>query len=194
MENLIQQRLKYWYIPLIVGLLFIALGIWVFASPAETFIALAIFFSIGFMISGAMEIFHSLSNRKILKNWGWYLAIGILTFILGFHLLVRPGLSALMLSFYIGFWVMFRSIMSIATSIELKDEGEKNWGWILALGILGVIFSFILLLNPIITGITVAFWIGFGLVTSGFLYIMLSFSFKRVKNYLKDIEGLQAKD
>lgn len=173
---------------MILGLLFFVLGFWVFASPVATFVTLAILFSIGFIVSGALEIFYSISNRAFLKNWGWYLAIGIFTSVLGVNLLIRPEISALFLSTYIGFWVLFRSIMSISTSIELKEEGEKSWVWILALGILGTIFSFVLLWNPVITGVTVAFWVGFGLITLGILNIFLSFSVRKVKRYINDIE------
>ena len=40
---------------MILGLLFFVLGFWVFASPVATFVTLAILFSIGFIVSGALE-------------------------------------------------------------------------------------------------------------------------------------------
>lgn len=176
MENFIKNRLKYWYIPLILGILFIVLGIRTFAAPIGTLLTLAVLFSIGFIITGVLEIIYSTSNRKDLKNWGWYLTGGILSTLIGIHLLIRPELTALLLSFYIGFWVLFRSISQISTSIELKNDGEKNWGWVLTFGILGILFSLVLLWNPLITGLAVSFWIGLAFITVGLLHIILSFS------------------
>ncbi|MDR1503881.1 MAG: HdeD family acid-resistance protein [Prevotella sp.] len=181
MEDLIEKRLKYWYAPLILGVLFIGLGILVFATPVASFLTIAFLFSIGFVASGIIEILYSLSNWKNLKNWGWYLAGGIITFVLGLLLSLRPDFSALLLSLYIGFWLLFRSIMYISASFEVKKDGSKNSGWILILGVLGVIFSFILLWNPLIAGIGFIFWIGFGLVTLGIINIILSFSIRKLK-------------
>lgn len=193
MKTRTEKRLKHWYLLLITGAIFIGLGIWVMATPLVALITLAWIFSIGFVISGISEIVYSLSNRKELKNWGWYLAGGILTLIMGLHLMLRPGLTALILCFYIGFWLMFRSIMHISTAIELKDTKAKNWGWVLALGIIGVIFSFVLLWNPVVTSITVSYWMGFGLLAFGILQIVLSLGLRKIrkeaKEFREDLEG-----
>lgn len=186
MKDFVENKLKYWYAPLILGILFIGLGILVLATPVATFLTIAVLFSIGFVISGIVEIVYSISNRRNLSNWGWYFAGGIMTFILGVLLSARPDFSALLLSLYIGFWLLFRSIMYISTSVELKDTGSKNWGWILAFGILGVIFSFILLWNPVIAGIGFVFWIGFGLLLLGIINIILSFSIRRFRKATTD--------
>lgn len=193
MKDVIENTLKYWYIPLILGLIFIGLGAWVFATPVGSFLTLAILFSLGFIVTGALETFYAVSNRKDLRNWGWYLIGGIFGLIIGIHLVSRPGLSALILSFYIGFWMLFRSVMTISTSIDLKDSGEKKWGWILVLGISGIIFSLLLLWNPVLTGITVVLWTGFGFITLGLFHIILSFRIRKFKKYSKnafdEVEG-----
>lgn len=36
---------KQWYLLLILGLIFIAMGIWVFFTPVSSFVALSLFFS-----------------------------------------------------------------------------------------------------------------------------------------------------
>ena len=186
MKGIIESKLKHWYLLLITGIVFLGLSIWVFATPIGAFLTLAWLFSIGFAISGISEIVYAVSNRKSLKNWGWYLAGGILTLVLGLHLMLRPGLTALILCFYIGFWLMFRSIMHITTAFEQKDNESKNWGWILVLGILGVIFSFILLWNPVVTSVTFSYWLGFGLLIFGIVQIVLSFGMKKLKSKAKE--------
>lgn len=184
-KNKIANKLKNWYLPLITGILFIGMGIWVISTPISSFVALAWIFSLGFILSGIADIVYSLSNRKQLNSWGWYLALGIFTFLLGFHLLARPGLTALILCYYIGFWLFFRSVMHIASSIEIKDDGYKNWGWILTFGILGMIFSFLLLWNPTLAGVFTSYWLGFGLISFGILQIFLSMGLRRIKRKFK---------
>lgn len=180
-KNKIEKRVKNWYLTLITGILFIGIGIWVMATPIGAFLTLAWLFSFGFIFSGITDIIYSITNRKTIKSWGWLLVLGILTFLIGFHLMLRPGLTALVLCYYIGFWLLFRSIMHIGNAIELKDQGVKNWLWILVLGILGIVFSFILLWNPTVTSIATSFWLGFGFIALGLLQIVLGFGLRKIK-------------
>lgn len=188
MKELLETRLKHWYLPLILGIISIILGIVVFRTPMATFLTIAVFFSFGFMISGIVEAVYAFINRKELDIWGWYLALGILTFIVGLQLIMRPDLSVMLLTLYIGFWLLFRSIMYISSAIDLKRLHSSNWGWVLAFGILGVIFSFLLLWNPIATSITVSIWIGFGLISLGILQLILAISMRKIKKKVKEYE------
>lgn len=181
MKEIISEKLKYWYVPLILGLVFVGLGILVILTPLATFLTISFLFSIGFVVSGIVEIGYSLSNRKDLNNWGWYLVGGFLTLIMGLLLSARPDFTALLLSMYIGFWLLFRSIMYTSKAISLKDAGTKNWGWVLALGILSIIFSFILLWNPALAGLSLIFWLASGIITLGIINIILGFSLRKIR-------------
>ncbi len=184
MVNSIESKVKHWYLLLIFGLISIALGIVVFATPVQTFLVLSVFFSWAFMIAGLLEAIYSIANRDHLSSWGWYLALGILTFILGLQLIMNPSESVMVLAFYIGFWLLFRSMMYISSSLDLKRMNSSNWGWVMFFGIVGVIFSNLLLWNPLITSIAFSIYIGCGLISLGIVQIVLSFSVKKIKNNL----------
>lgn len=186
MKEMLESKLKHWYLLLIFGLISIFLGYIVFTSAEQTFLLIAVFFSYGFMLSGILESLYAVLNRTDLSNWGWYFALGILTFIVGLQLIIHPNLSVILLTFYIGFWLLFRSMMYIGTAMDLKKSKSGNWITVLILGILGVFFSVLLLWNPVLTSIAVSVWIGCALFSLGVLQIVLSFSLKRVKNHLKD--------
>ena len=74
---------RYWWLMLIIGILSIACGIWVFRNPVESYFALAVYFSIMFIMYGIGEIVNAFAGRHF-RNWGWGLAIGILDLIIGF--------------------------------------------------------------------------------------------------------------
>lgn len=78
MESSLFKKVKiaidYWYIPLLVGLLFVGIGIWSFITPLAAYLTLALLFSISFLVSGIFDIIFALSNRKKIDNWGWTLA------------------------------------------------------------------------------------------------------------------------
>lgn len=185
MENSLEGRLKYWYLLLIFGLISIFLGIMVFSTPGGTYFVLAMLFSYGFMLSGLLEAIYAFVNRDHLANWGWYFTLGLLTLIIGIQLMMHPNLSMMVLTFYVGFWLLFRSMMYVSSAIDLKKSQSGNWFWVMFLGILGVIFSLLLLWNPVLTSIAVSVWIGCALITLGFLQIILSLSLRRVRNHLK---------
>ncbi len=52
MENKTPEPLngsfKHWYLFLILGCIFLLLGIWIFLTPVEAYLTLAIFFAVGF--------------------------------------------------------------------------------------------------------------------------------------------------
>ncbi|NLA63123.1 MAG: HdeD family acid-resistance protein [Bacteroidales bacterium] len=180
----IKQSVKHWYIHLIIGLIFIAIGLWVFASPIQSYAALTIIFSISFLISGIMEIFFATSNRKVLENWGWTLALGVFTALVGIMLIANPAISALTLALYVGFMLMLRSFWAIGSAFDLKDYGVKGWGVSLFIGILGVLFAALLILNPAFGGMTLVIWTGLALIVSGTFNLFLSIKMRKVhKNW-----------
>lgn len=183
-ENIIsqlhQKLSKHWYIPLIVGILFVILSIAVFTSPLSSLLALSIFFALSFLFSGLSEVFFSIANRNTLPNWGWSLAFGILTTIIGFSLVVHPGLSISVLAFYIGFLLLFRSIASISFALDVKKYGSKNWGSLLAFGILGALASLFLIWNPLFTGIGLTILMAVSILFAGLFSIFLALQLRKI--------------
>jgi uncharacterized membrane protein HdeD (DUF308 family) len=182
----VKDTIKHWYLPLILGILFIIVGVWAIVTPASTYLSLAILFSVTFFVAGILEIIYSISYRKQLDGWGWSLASGILNFIIGLLLIIYPQISVITLPLFIGFVVLYHSMMAIAWSIELKKYGVSNWGWLLFTGILGVIFSFFLIWNPFFAGLTVAVFTGVALITIGVFHIHFSIELKKLKNTFKN--------
>ncbi|MBK0368767.1 HdeD family acid-resistance protein [Flavobacterium agrisoli] len=176
----VKNSVKYWYVPLIVGIIFIAVGIYTFMSPLASYLALSLFFSLSFLFGGGAEIIFAISNRKELDNWGWTLTFGIFTFLVGLLLINRPEISIVTLPLYIGFLVLFRSIAAVSYAIDLKNYGIKDANNLLILGILGIVFSFLLLWNPVFAGMTIVFWTGLALVTSGVFSIYLAIKLKKI--------------
>lgn len=183
----IKNSVKHWYIPLMVGLLFVILSFIVFTSPLSSLLALSIFFALSFLFGGLSEVFFSISNRNTLPNWGWSLAFGILTTIIGFSLVVHPGLSISVLAFYIGFLLLFRSIASISFALDIKKYGSRNWVSLLVVGILGAMASFFLIWNPLFAGIGVTILIAISLLFAGLFSIFLAFQLRKIHVSTKEI-------
>ena len=187
--NTTRNATKHWYLSLILGILFICVGIWVFMTPVSSYLALSILFSVTIFVSGIFEIVYSISNRIEMDNWGWVLTGGIIDLLFGLWLMASPLLSIAILPFVVGFMLMVRSMMAIGFAFDLKDFANSGWGWLLALSILGLLFSFVLLWNPAFAGLTLVIWTGCAFVTLGVYRIILSFKLKHLHNLSKKISG-----
>ena len=185
----LKKTIKHWYIPLLVGIFFIIVSGVSFAWPESSLLALSLLFAISFLLGGISEIVFSLANREQLDNWGWSLAFGIVTSIVGVLLMLNPALSITTLAFYIGFVVLFRSISTIGFAMDIKKYGSKNWGALLGLGIIGTIVSFILIWNPIFAGLSVVILIALSFLFAGLFNIFLSFQLRKLHKSSKTISA-----
>lgn len=177
----IKKTVKHWYVPAIIGVLLIVFGIYIFTTPLETYGTLTMLFSLSFLFSGIAETLFSVQNRKIIEGWGWYLTGGIFNTVIGLMLLSRPEISAFTLPLVVGFTLMFRSIQGLGFSFELKNYGSLKWGNLAIASILGLVFSIILLFNPIFTGISLVVMTALAFIFSGITGIVLGFQLKKLK-------------
>ncbi len=178
METQQSVKMKYWWLELVLGILFILFGFWIFRTPLETYLALAILFAVSFFVSGIIEIAFSLTHKNTLKGYGWYLAGGIFDFFIGLVLMTHLNITMTVLPYVVSFWIMFKSIMAIAGAIEAQSHGIKNWGWTLAFGIIGLLFAFIMVWNPILAGLTLVYYTAFAFISAGIFKITLAFGFR----------------
>jgi len=191
MSNLISKvshTIKNWWVFLIIGVLLVLSSFWMFSTPVESFIGLASLFSALIFVSGLFSIIFALSNRDNIENFGLYLAGGILDVIIGFILLKYPGMTLVLFSLFIGFWLLFRGFNLISLSIRTKSSGNEGWGWILTFGILVVIFAMLSIINPLIGASYLVYTLAFTLLLFGVANIALGLKFRKVKVGAKKIK------
>lgn len=178
----LKSRVKNWWISLIMGILFLGVGLLILFYPLAGYEAIAILFSAIMLVTGIFEIIFAASNKNVLSGWGWYLALGILDVILGLVLIFIPGFKEVVIPFILAFWLMFRGISSVGYSIDLQRYGSKNWGWYMTFGILAVLCAIAIILFPL-AGAVSAVWIcGFLFLFLGISRIMLAFDLKKLHN------------
>lgn len=176
----IQKILKNWYIPAIIGVLLTFLGIYLFTLPLETYARLVILFSVSFLVTGILETWFSILNRNDLEGWGRYLASGLFSLAIGILLLSKPELSAVTLPLFVGFSLLFRSVQGLGFAFELKSYGILKWGNLAIVNVLGVLSSFVLIFNPVVTGISLVIFMAVAFVFAGVSAIVVSFQLKNL--------------
>ena len=56
---------RYWWLMLIIGIISIICGIWVFRNPIESYFAMAVYFSFIFILYGINEIIQALADKHL---------------------------------------------------------------------------------------------------------------------------------
>lgn len=177
----IKKAVNYWYIPFIIGIIFILIGFWVIATPLESYMTLAILFAASFLASGILGIVFSVSNRKELSNWGWLLALAILETIIGFMLVTNIVTSGIILAIYVGLTLLVRSISTIGAAVDMKNFGMEGWGWIIAFGIIGMILAIVLIARLDIAGLTLIYLTSFAFLATGISAIVTATYLRKIK-------------
>ena len=113
---------------------------------------------------------------------GWSIALGVLEFAIGIAVWVWPSPTLYVVAAWIGWYVLFSGVMTIAGSISTRDV-LPYWGLALALGIVEVVLAFYLLGQPGITLVATVFAIGLWSILYGVVQILLSFEVKNGELY-----------
>lgn len=163
--------LRFWWMFLLSGAGLILLGTIVLLDPSLRYSSLSLCITGTFFVNGFIEIFFSLSNRNKIDGWRWYLVGGVLDLIIGSIFLTNPVMAAASLPLLVGIWLLLRSMLIIARSLELKHWGVPHWQWLLFFGMAGFIFAWTNISNRLFDATVVVFWTGTTLLTAGLFYL-----------------------
>lgn len=147
---------------LLIGVLMIVAGIGVCFNPIVTLKAISLYIGIVFVCIGTayMVNFFKFSKTK-------FLTYGILDVLVGIILITNKNIVVSSLPIVLGFWVLFSAISQLSTAVEFKKMKIPLWSYEMTLGICGLIFSFIILVNPIFGALTIALITGFYMILFG---------------------------
>jgi uncharacterized membrane protein HdeD (DUF308 family) len=179
--------IKHWWLMMLAGILCIAAGLVVFIFPMQSYLTLAILFGILMILVGAAQLVIASTSGNYLAMKGYMIAGGILDLFLGLFLCIYPSVTLLLIPIMLGIWLMYHSFMMMAFAGDLDTFNVKGSGWVVFGGILLLILSILVLVNPFSAGIaTVIVFTGIGLILLGCLLCGQSVLLKRVHERFED--------
>lgn len=183
-ENLTKQAgraIRHWWLMMIAGVLCVAAGIAVFAFPLESYVTLSILFGVLMLVVGAAKLIAASTSGNFFMMRGYVIVGGVLDLLLGILLCVWPGVTLMLLPIMMGFWMLYNSFVLIGLSGDFETFGVPGAGWVTGSGILLLILSIIVLVNPLGAGIaTVVVLAGVGLIVFGFILCVLGMKLKDI--------------
>lgn len=170
---LADQKLFPWWMILLWGILTLLVGVLFLLYPGQTMEFFIIFLGAYWLVAGLFTIASLLIDRS---NMGWKIFLSVINIIAGILILLYPVYSTIFvftfLVIFAGFWACFVGAAHLFQAYQARDAGNA------VLGIISLIFGFLLLLNPFIAAALLPFVFGGFAIVSGLASIFLSFMAK----------------
>lgn len=137
----------YWWLVVLRGVFAILFGLVAFVWPSLTVGALVIMFGAYVLIDGVSLLISAFKRRDTNDRW-WLLALeGLAGVVAGILTFVWPGVTAIVLLYFIAAWAIITGVLEIVTAVRLREEIEGEWLMGL-MGLASIILGIMLLINP----------------------------------------------
>ena len=133
------------------------------------------------MISGSIQLFFTIRNRRGIPGWGFKLAGDLFDLAVGAALVINPSLLLKLITLFVGIWLIANSIAIFMKAAEARKDQHRYWMWEFALGIFLMLLAIVFLWHPMLLGITIAVWTGLAFIILGIFRIALTFRLRRLR-------------
>ena len=159
----------------VAGALMVVVGLFMWFNPAISLMALALYLGAALIIIGAGYVTSSLEADN-----GWWTCVGVLDVLIGIVLVSNMGITAATLPIIFAIWCLAVGAAQIVSAYKFGRQ-DLPWGWSMALGVLGVVFGFIIVEYPLIGTIAISTLMGLYMVIYGIFEISEYMYFRRLK-------------
>lgn len=180
-SNYFNGLTRYWFLPLLTGLIFIGFGVWCLVDPAPSLKILAYIFAGAIGAIGVFNLFYGICNFDTYHGWGYATAAGIVEILFCIFLFFIPSpLLTWIFVYGIGLYVIFTAIYSFFDSFMMV---RQSWAWIFGLLLLlgaTIAFALIFMLEPGIVQMTGWIWIGISFLCYGVYRVLIACKLRQI--------------
>ncbi|HWP14683.1 MAG TPA: HdeD family acid-resistance protein [Xanthobacteraceae bacterium] len=169
---------KYWWLILLRGIVAIIFGVLAFAWPGITLLTLILFYGAFALADGVLALGHAIMGGNVGSRW-WLALVGIAGIAAGLVTFLMPGLTALVLLFFIAGWAIALGVFQIIGAIRLRKEIDNEWLIGLS-GALSVLFGVVLLVAPGAGALGLIWVIASYAIVFGIMLVMEAFKLKKL--------------
>ena len=174
---MVRALAKNWWILLLRGLAAIIFGVLAFAWPGMTLLTLITFYGAYSLVDGVLAIVAAITGGAPAPRW-WLAVVGLLGIATGLIVFVMPGLTALVLLYFIAGWAIATGVFQIVGAIRLRKEIDDEWYLILG-GAVSVLFGIGVMMAPGAGALALLWVIGAYAVVMGVILVALAFRLKK---------------
>lgn len=113
------------WIPLVMGVLGVLVGLYVFANPVNAIIAITYAIALWAIIVGILLVIWGVRLREVLEEYWLLLVLGVLSIIFGLLVFNNVLAGFLSLTWIFVVYMIAGGIMAILLGFRIKDLGER---------------------------------------------------------------------
>jgi uncharacterized membrane protein HdeD (DUF308 family) len=171
MRPMLDDLARNWWLILLRGVCAIIFGVLTFLWPGLTLFTLILLYGVFALFDGGLAVGAAIMGGTPAPRW-WLALVGVLGIVAGAVTLAWPGLTGLVLLFFIAGWAIASGVFEIVGAIKLRKEIDDEW-LLIASGVLSVLFGILILMFPGAGALGLAFAIGtfavlYGILLTGF--------------------------
>jgi uncharacterized membrane protein HdeD (DUF308 family) len=180
---MLQLLTRNWWTLALRGGVAILFGIAAFIWPMATALAFVILLAAFAFVEGVFAL---------VGAFGWGLPggqrlllilLGLLGLAVGIFAVTYPGLAAVTIVLWVGWWAIIAGIIQIVVAVEMRKQIENEWMLVLG-AILSVIFGILLLYRPLTGVLTLTWLFGFYAILYGIVMLVLGFRLRSLPSRL----------
>ena len=168
---------RHWWALALRGVFAVPFGLLTFLIPGITLFTLVLLFGAYAILDGIFDIVSAV--RAPGRHWPLVLE-GVVGIIIGILTFLWPGITTMVLLYLIAFWAIFTGVLEIVAGIRLREVIANEWLLIL-MGVLSVLFGFLILIFPGAGALAIVIWIGAYALLFGIMLIALAFLLRRFR-------------
>ena len=177
--RLLEGLAENWWLMLLRGLAAIVFGALTFGWPSASILVLAIVWGGYALVDGVLALWAGVVGRTTARAARWWLAaVGALGIIAGVLALAWPGITAMVLMFFLAGWLFAVGILQLWGAIRIRKEVEGEI-WLALSGLLSIGIAVVLVAQPAAALLATAWAIGAVSILVGISYIALGFRLLR---------------
>lgn len=169
MRPMLDALARNWGLILLRGVLAILFGVLAILWPGITLITLVLLYGAFAFVDGVFSLIAAVRGGSPVPRW-WLVLVGVMGIGVGVITVLWPPVTALVLLMFIAAWAVVTGALQIYGAIKLRNEIEGEW-WLVASGLLSVLFGVMLVAWPVAGGLAIAFVIGIFAIVYGVLMI-----------------------
>jgi uncharacterized membrane protein HdeD (DUF308 family) len=177
MRPMLDDLARNWWLVLLRGICAIIFGVLTLMWPGLSLLTLVLLYGVFALFDGGLAIGAAIMGGTPSPRW-WLALVGVLGIAAGAVTLMWPGITGIVLLYFIAGWAIAAGVFEIVGAIRLRKEIEGEW-WLIATGVLSVLFGVLILMFPGVGALGIAFAIGWFAIVYGALLVGLSLRLKK---------------
>jgi len=183
-ESMSAVLARNWWAVALRGVFAILFALIAFFWPGATILSFALFFSAYMLVDGVFGIVSGIRAAARHERWGLLILEGILDILVGVIAFAMPGLTVVFFITLLAVWSLITGILMIVAAFKLNPAFGR--GFMIASGIVSVLFGIALLIAPLIGAVVLTWWLGAYALAFGIALIILAF---RLRSRRDDMAG-----